>query len=661
MQTARARAALPRFMLHGVVEVPVRHPDNSRWFGGPENFDFFSCFSLEHTRTIFIAVVSGVLSNQPRHKKKILRHARQTAEILQSTDLDDVEELRHLFRASAEKNILQKENFIKLCQSLLHIDLTFRELERIFDIVVIDEEHHFMTEDVFIRTIRNRFFLRGIRRVVQLPSSQSWKPPKGYSFDVDTAENYNDEDADFIGPYADIRATRDHSFHGKYSEERQRWQDSVIATVVQRTTEQARPRLVFTCGAMGVGKGYALSWMSTRGIFPLEDIVHIDPDHFKAVMPEWSAYVNYGKQMDDPSIPGNQCHRESCYMQEIALEESLKRQQHIWVDGSLSNAEWFVNVFSEIRERYPAYQIAIFKITAPEEIIRERVAKRAKHTGRSIPEAKLMASIAAVERSVLMLMPYADFLATIDNSRHLPRLQYFAAIDRSGSFKRITARFAHTLPGVEAFPAALSPFFLMRVEECPLLEMRSSLRCRVDGEVESQFGVITLKDLRVEVKISPVIRLTLDPETRRIANIHERAVGVAFMHPMEIHEGVDMSQLTVAEQAALKNGAFAMFSLSDELVAINALSSFNNAAEPKMLEFGHGSVVTPEEAQDMDPSRWASVHMPHIKDAGVERFAFYTPLEKLAGRRISANSGFIFELEPGQEYTFFPVIATYDS
>lgn len=33
-----------------------------------------------------------------------------------------------------------------------------------------------------------------------------------------------------------------------------------------------------------------------------------------------------------------------------------------------------------------------------EEIIRERVAKRAKHTGRSIPEAKLMASIAAVER-----------------------------------------------------------------------------------------------------------------------------------------------------------------------------------------------------------------------------------------------------------------------
>jgi len=48
---------------------------------------------------------------------------------------------------------------------------------------------------------------------------------------------------------------------------------------------------------------------------------------------------------------------------------------------------------------------------------------------------------------VLTLMPYADFLATIDNSTSTPHLSYFAAIDRSGSWQRITARFAHTLPG----------------------------------------------------------------------------------------------------------------------------------------------------------------------------------------------------------------------
>ena len=31
---------------------------------------------------------------------------------------------------------------------------------------------------------------------------------------------------------------------------------------------------------MGAGKGYVLSWMSRSGYFPLENIVHVDPDHF---------------------------------------------------------------------------------------------------------------------------------------------------------------------------------------------------------------------------------------------------------------------------------------------------------------------------------------------------------------------------------------------
>ena len=79
---------------------------------------------------------------------------------------------------------------------------------------------------------------------------------------------------------------------------------------------------------MGVGKGYALAWMSRKGIFPLEDIVHIDPDHFKQVMPEWQAYLQYGRKHGDPDIPGNRCHRESCYMQEIALEDRAWSMNH---------------------------------------------------------------------------------------------------------------------------------------------------------------------------------------------------------------------------------------------------------------------------------------------------------------------------------------------
>ena len=46
-------------------------------------------------------------------------------------------QLRQLFQsAAAGSNGLRKKEFAVLCQSLLHIDLEYRELERIFELVV---------------------------------------------------------------------------------------------------------------------------------------------------------------------------------------------------------------------------------------------------------------------------------------------------------------------------------------------------------------------------------------------------------------------------------------------------------------------------------------------------------------------------------------------
>ena len=58
-----------------------------------------------------------------------------------------------------------------------------------------------------------------------------------------------------------------------------------------------------------------------------------------------------------------------------------------------------------------------------------------------------------------MLTPHADFLASIDNSESTPKLQYFAAVDRSGDWQRIATRFAHILPATDAFPKKLSTIF----------------------------------------------------------------------------------------------------------------------------------------------------------------------------------------------------------
>jgi hypothetical protein len=35
------------------------------------------------------------------------------------------------------------------------------------------------------------------------------------------------------------------------------------------------------------------------------------------------------------------CHRESAFLQEIAMEAAMSERQNVWIDGSLSNGEWF--------------------------------------------------------------------------------------------------------------------------------------------------------------------------------------------------------------------------------------------------------------------------------------------------------------------------------
>ena len=154
---------------------------------------------------------------------------------------------------------------------------------------------------------------------------------------------------------------------------------------------------------------------SSNGHFPLESIVHIDPDHFKGVMSEWKPYVQKAK--NDHSIQaGTLCHHESAYIQEIAQEAALEANQNIWVDGSLKDGKWFTKVFQDIRARFPAYRIGIFYVYASEAIIRQRIKVRQEQTGRSVPEQQLMASLDAPDRSLGMLMPHVDFVARINNN-----------------------------------------------------------------------------------------------------------------------------------------------------------------------------------------------------------------------------------------------------
>lgn len=74
-----------------------------------------------------------------------------------------------------------------------------------------------------------------------------------YDYTKTTAENYGVKNENYVGDYADIRATRDYSYHSNYTPERQRWQDFAIKCCLGKTEAHARPWIIYTCGPMGVG------------------------------------------------------------------------------------------------------------------------------------------------------------------------------------------------------------------------------------------------------------------------------------------------------------------------------------------------------------------------------------------------------------------------
>ena len=73
--------------------------------------------------------------------------------------------------------------------------------------------------------------------------------------------------------------------------ERQGVQDSLIEEVLAVGAQEQHPWIVFTAGAMGAGKSRTMTWLSESGIFPLSEVVTIDPDLFKTALPEWDEYV----------------------------------------------------------------------------------------------------------------------------------------------------------------------------------------------------------------------------------------------------------------------------------------------------------------------------------------------------------------------------------
>eukprot|EP00928_Gymnodinium_smaydae_P080766 TRINITY_DN643_c0_g3_i1.p1 TRINITY_DN643_c0_g3~~TRINITY_DN643_c0_g3_i1.p1 ORF type:complete len:817 (-),score=130.78 TRINITY_DN643_c0_g3_i1:65-2377(-) len=591
--------------------------------------------------------------------------------------------------------------FVDICTNRLNLDLSVVELRRVFSKADVDSNGSISFEEFHHAVLGKAFFTTLHEEILC-----GWK--RGVLFDVDpaydygrsTSENYGvalsgDTARDFHGDFAAIRATCDYGYHANVTKARQVWQDAIIKRVVHRTETQRKPWVIFTCGPMGAGKGWTLSWMSEQGYFPIECLVHVDPDYFKTAMPEFSGYAKRGLQA------GTMCHKESALMQEIAQEYAMQGGQHVWVDGSLRDGEWYAKVFDDIRRRFPAYRIAIIYVSAPADKVRERCRERGRRTGREVPEELILASLREPKESLALLAPKCDFLARIDNGGSVPVLEAVETVDRSRCWQVIQKRFARIEVEYSEFPNSLAPVCMYHAKE--LLHRFSLEKVWEDGDnLDEQAATRFSLDLRgdalplestlrreladevLSLQGSPIHAVTLPCEERREAGIPEAAVLFAWvgnwLHP-GFARGRAYSRVTstlssqrcryIGEELRLPAiardlpegelrdllslGAFAYF---DEMGRTVSLSLVSAKYTSNVLQFGAGLDVPKDTVEKLHAlRRWVRPLQEHMLSRGASSYCWVNPSEVIAGMACPKHGGFIFDLGPDRGAVLFPVTA----
>ncbi|TDJ09307.1 MAG: hypothetical protein E2O68_00520 [Deltaproteobacteria bacterium] len=208
-----------------------------------------------------------------------------------------------------------------------------------------------------------------------------------------------------IGKYKAIKDKLDHSYHGIYTKGRQKFHDKIIGDYmkgIKLTGSRKKPRVIFTAGPMGVGKGYALEKLNAC-TYPQGNFVTVDPDRIKNYLPEFKEQINLRKNLSAEIKAGaaGYVHKESGYLAEIIQEIAFKSKLDIIVDGSLKDLGWTRMLMKKFKSK--GYKIEIIYVNAKSQIILKRVKERARKTGRDIPRDTVLVNISEVSNTVKIL------------------------------------------------------------------------------------------------------------------------------------------------------------------------------------------------------------------------------------------------------------------
>ncbi|CAK9076869.1 unnamed protein product [Durusdinium trenchii] len=265
--------------------------------------------------------------------------------------------------------------------------------------------------------------------VAEAEVSQAAFPVAGYNWEICTQQNYAQKDSQVAeGPLAAARRLVDASYHGHYTLERQRFQDTLVRRLVELNGHGAplrEPRLVFTAGAMGVGKSHVIRWLAEKGILPMplgrvestrKDFVHINPDHLAAQLPEYMGYMEHNR-----ACAAVMTRLEAGLLTELSLMYALQQKRNILVDSSLRHGSWYSRVLQKIRQKLPEVRVVLMYVHAHEETIYERANQRGLE-GRMVSHVEVADSLEKIPLAIQKLLPYMDTFIQVDNDGHEPEL-----------------------------------------------------------------------------------------------------------------------------------------------------------------------------------------------------------------------------------------------
>lgn len=187
---------------------------------------------------------------------------------------------------------------------------------------------------------------------------------------------------------ADIYAGPD----GTWAPERQTLHDRIMEDVLGSATAQDKPTFYMTGGGPAGGKGALV-----RSIDYPADIVRIDPDQIKAMLPEYRSMLAEG----DPRAAAF-VHEESSYLAKRIARQAVESRYNILFDGTGNNT--LDNLSSKIASwTSGGHRLVADYVTVDPELAVQRAKERATKTGRFVP----VPYIRGVHRNVAEVLPQA--------------------------------------------------------------------------------------------------------------------------------------------------------------------------------------------------------------------------------------------------------------